>query len=124
MGMEALEDPAIKRLKRTWSLIPNELMTEMSNLRTLIDKEDDHRMLVAEMSSTSVPGIPYIGAMLPRIEDIEDRLPYVLNEKQRSHTTMLSLSKIRLVGNLVNQVMRFQTHCFNFKPVSPCPNFS
>lgn len=121
--IEALDDPAIRRLKRTWNLIPHELIAEMANLRTLVDKENDFRMLVAEMSSTSVPGIPYIGAMLPRIEDIEDRLPYILNEKQRNHTTMLSLSKIRLVGTLVNQVMRFQTHAYNFKPVDSISKF-
>jgi hypothetical protein len=27
------------------------------------------------------------------------------------------LSKVRVVGNLINQVMRFQTHAFNFERV-------
>jgi son of sevenless-like protein len=114
---QALEDPSVKRLKRTWGLIPSPLMLELNSIVTMVDKSNDYRMLMAEMSSTAVPGIPFIGAVLPHIEDIEDRLPYVLHEKQRNRGMMLSLSKVRLVGNLVNQIMRFQTHAYNFKPL-------
>ena len=121
--LDALEDPAVKRLKRTWKLIPPALLSELKNVSTLVDRAGDYRMFVAEMASTSVPGIPYIGALLPRIEDIEDRLPYILNERQRNRSAMLSLSKIRLIGNLVNQVVRFQTHSYNIKPVPKVAKF-
>jgi len=120
---DALQDPSIQRLSRTWGLIPKSLSEELTNLKNLLDKENDYRMLVAEMASTSVPGIPYVGALLSRIEDIEDRLPYVLHERQKNQVLLLSLSKIRLVGNLINQVVRYQTHAFNFEPVKPVQEF-
>ncbi len=116
-AVNALQDASIKRLSRTWSLIPSLLLAELRNVEVLIDSANEHALLVAEMSSTAVPGIPYLGCVLSRIEQMEDRLPYVLQETKERFRCLLSLSKIRLVGNLVNQIVRFQTHGFNFDRV-------
>ena len=120
---EALEDPAIKRLKDTWALIPQMLINEYQSVIKIVDKNNEYECLVTEIASTAVPGIPYIGALLSRIEDMDDRLPYILQEKKSNRSMLLSLSKIRMVGNLINQVVRFQTHSFNFDRVDKIQEF-
>ncbi len=63
-------------------------------------------------------GIPFIGAVLVQLADTEERLPYVLQEHQSTVKPLIcSLSKVRLVGTLINQIMRFQTHAFNYERV-------
>jgi hypothetical protein len=73
--VEALQDPAIVRMKRTWSLIPPVLISEMENVVQLIDKKNEYAVLISEMASTAVPGIPFLGALLPRLEQMEEQLP-------------------------------------------------
>ena len=121
--LEALEDPSIKRLKHTWTLIPSMLIADFENVKRLVDKNNAYEALVTEMTSTAVPGVPFIGALLSRIEDLEERLPYILQERKGNRAMLLSLSKIRLVGNLINQVVRFQTHAFNFEKVPKIREF-
>jgi hypothetical protein len=70
------------QLKATWKLIPETLLAEWQTVVRLVDEQNEYSALIAEMSSTTVPGIPFVSALLPKIEAMEDKLPYVLQEIQ------------------------------------------
>ena len=46
-----------------------------------------------------------------------------MQETKQRFRCLLSLSKVRLIGNLINQVVRFQTHAFNFAKVDHIAEF-
>jgi hypothetical protein len=48
---------------------------------------------------------------------------YILQESKQRFRCLLSLSKVRLIGNLVNQVVRFQSHAFNLAKVDAVADF-
>jgi len=108
----ALQCAPIHRLKQTWELLTPKSWETYDRLKKLWGAEGNWAALRETLRKVTPPCIPYLGFFLTDMTFINDGNPDCI-----PGTRLVNFSKWRTVAGVLKEVMRFQEHPMNFKPV-------
>jgi len=105
---------AIQRLKKTWKYVPKKFLNTLVCLTEIISNRSNYKSYRDALSSCGdKPAVPFIGVMTKDLTFIEDGN----DDMDDSDNTMYNFDKLRMVSEVLMELINFQKRGYNFAPV-------
>lgn len=108
----ALCSTAIQRLKKTWELLPQNVVAQFEELKKLTSLDGGTKIYRIKQNNSPSPSVPYIGPYLSQLISVEVGMPtFVKNPPEH-----VNLSKLTRLAKVIEEIMRFQNPSYSFPP--------
>lgn len=108
-----LQNSAVHRLKLTWDELPPKSKAIYRNLKQFLSHEDNHSTYRKILKETMPPAIPDLSHTFRDLTYYDDGNADFL----RSDSSLINVGKIRMVGSLLDDILKFQSSLFALIPV-------
>lgn len=105
----SLQSSSIKRLEKSWSLLPETVIKLFLTVEELADPAEKCLAMREALNSANPPCVPYVGAFLDMIYSHDVGLPTFTSQG------LVNYSKLSKIGEIVRGLLLFQQDSYKFK---------
>lgn len=104
-----LHNPAVLKLKTTWSKVARKYVTALKEVNELVNPEKNHRAYRTVLAKTTPPCIPYVGMYLKDLLFAND------GSKTFLPNDHINFGKLNTIGMTISAIRRFQSVGYAFE---------
>ncbi|KAL4249703.1 hypothetical protein ABKN59_006142 [Abortiporus biennis] len=110
----ALNNTAIRRLKRTWDLISGKYISILSLCESIVTPDRNFSNYWQALKTATPPCLPFVGQYLSVLQFINDGA----NDKAKESERMINFQKRQRAAEIILSIRRYQEQPYNFRPVA------
>jgi len=108
-----VNNSAIRRLKRTWDLLPPRFMTILDSLEKSMEAGKSFGAYKAAMTKVSPPAVPFLGVYLTALLFIQDGSKDMIPGPNKDGPMLINFVKRHKAAEVLREIKRFQTSLYN-----------
>ncbi|KAI8911038.1 ras guanine nucleotide exchange factor domain-containing protein [Gorgonomyces haynaldii] len=112
--LAAFNSSPIHRLKKTWDLVPQKIMSGLDNLKDLMNSIKNFNSYRNALRHSNPPCVPFLGCYLTDLTFLEDANPHRLKEDPK----MINFAKMAKIAEVIREVQQFQQASYQLKTVA------
>ncbi|KAL9050006.1 MAG: hypothetical protein Q9162_006888 [Coniocarpon cinnabarinum] len=115
--VSSLNSSVIERLKKTWALVPHDVIAKFDHIKTIVDCERNYYLLRNQLQRQVPPSLPFLGVYLTDITfmDCGTSSTRPLEDSVEGQT-VINFDKYVRITRLISDLQRFQVP-YNLQPV-------
>ncbi|KAK7690449.1 hypothetical protein QCA50_005547 [Cerrena zonata] len=110
--ISALNNPAVRRLKRTWEQVGSRASSQFSSCETIMDPDRNYHCYWSALKDATPPAIPFFGRYLSTLTFIND------GAEDKVSGQMINFRKRQKAADVVHDIKRWQSRPYNFHAVA------
>ncbi|CAL1717053.1 unnamed protein product [Somion occarium] len=110
--VSALNNPAIRRLKRSWELVGSRAFAQFTNCESILNPDRNFQNYWSALKDASPPAIPFFGRYLSTLTFIND------GAEDKLSGQMINFRKRQKAAEVIQDIKHWQSRLYNFHAVA------